>query len=56
MDRVMDVGRYTGLCTEVIAIRPSDMDDHKDRGFDFITCGTEDVIFRRGLGDWMEKW
>ena len=56
LDRVVAVGRQNGLFTGVFTIRPSDMEGLIGRGFDLITCGTEDVIFQRGLGDWMGEW
>ena len=56
LDRVVAVGKRNGLFTGVFTIRPSDMEGLIGRGFDLITCGTEDVIFQRGLGDWMGEW
>ncbi|WP_116108613.1 HpcH/HpaI aldolase family protein [Lewinella sp. IMCC34191] len=56
LDRVVAVGKQHGLFTGVFTIRPSDMPGLIGRGFDLITCGTEDVIFQRGLGDWMGEW
>lgn len=56
LDRVVTVGKRNGLFTGVFTIRPSDMKGLVGRGFDLITCGTEDVIFQRGLGNWMGEW
>ena len=56
LDRVVAVAREYGLFSGVFTIRPSDMPGLIGRGFDLITCGTEDVIFQRGLEDWMREW
>ena len=56
LDRVVEVSKQHGLFSGVFTIRPSDMPGLVGRGFDLITCGTEDVIFQRGLEDWMREW
>ena len=56
LDRVVAVSKQHGLFSGVFTIRPSDMEGLVARGFDLITCGTEDVIFQWGLRQWMGEW
>ena len=53
LDKVVNAGKQFGLFTGVFTIRPSDMEGLVGRGFDLITCGTDDVIFRHGMETWL---
>ncbi|NJB87518.1 4-hydroxy-2-oxoheptanedioate aldolase [Lewinella marina] len=56
LDRVVEVGKANGLFTGIFTIRPGDVEGLVARGFDLVTCGTEDIVFQHGLGEWMKVW
>lgn len=55
-DRVQAAARDHGLLTGVFTTQPEDARAMVERGFDLVTWGTEDLMFRRGLGEWMKAW
>ena len=52
LDRVVALGRENGLFTGIFTIRPDDVPGLEARGFDLVTCGTDDVIFQLGMEAW----
>ncbi|MCP9234608.1 HpcH/HpaI aldolase/citrate lyase family protein [Lewinella sp. JB7] len=53
LDRVIESAARHNLFTGIFTTRPTDVAGLVQRGFDIVTCGTEELIFQRGLRDWM---
>ncbi len=52
-DRVQEVAVRHGLFTGVFTARPAEARAMEAKGFDLVSWGTEELMFRRGLGEWM---
>ncbi|MEO0733262.1 MAG: aldolase/citrate lyase family protein [Bacteroidota bacterium] len=55
IDRVREVARSHDLFSGVFTMRAEDARAMADKGFDLITCGTEDFVFQRGAQDWFAQ-
>ena len=54
-DRVLASTKLNGLFSGIFTIDPKDAQLMADKGFDLITCGTEDLIFRGAMRRWQKK-
>ena len=54
-DRVQAAARANGLFTGVFTVRPEDARAMYAREFDLVTWGTEELMFQRGLGEWISS-
>lgn len=52
IDRVLAVAKQHNLFTGVFTVNPEDANQMAAKGFDLISCGTEDMIMRQGLKEW----
>ncbi len=52
-DRVQEAAALHGLFTGVFTSRPEEARAMEERGFDLVSWGTEELMFQRGLGEWM---
>lgn len=55
IDRVLAATKRHGLFSAVFTIDPDDAKLMAGKGFDLITCGTEDLIFRGAMRRWQKK-
>lgn len=56
IDRVLAATRQHGLFSGVFTIDPNDASLMAGKGFDLITCGTEDLVFRRAMKEWNSRF
>ena len=56
LDQVQEVCRQHDLFSGVFTVRQEDAAAMVDRGFDLVTCGTEDMVIRQALAGWTAGW
>lgn len=56
IDAALAEARRHDLRTGIFTANPADARRMAAKGFDLISCGTEDMVFQRGLRDWVAAW
>ncbi len=55
IDDVLAAARSNNLFTGIFTVTPADARAMKERGFDLVTCGTEDLVFQAGMKEWLAR-
>lgn len=56
IDEVLVTAKDRGLFTGVFTVDPKDAGAMAAKGFDLVSCGTENLVFQRAMRDWRAAW